>query len=78
MFVPYEFDDDSVTLRSRDPGDIARVLRMVNVELPSSIKRPTEVFVTIFREPLTAEESDTSSTHTQGGNPDADTIELPF
>jgi len=54
-FSPFEFEEDYVVFRSWDPGDIARVLRLLNVEFPSSLRRPSEVRVTIIRDPLTEE-----------------------
>lgn len=77
MFTPYEFDDDSMTLRSEDPGDIARVLRMLGIELPRRIARPTAIYVTIHQ-PLLTEENCHAKINEDSADASSDTLELPF
>lgn len=74
---PYEFDDDSMTLRTEDPGDIARILRLFNIELPRRVARPTAIFVTIQQSPLTGQNLNTNSTVPEHESSD-DQCELPF
>lgn len=56
MFTLYEVDDDRLVVRSADSGDIARVFRLLNYDLPvPSGTRINAIYVTILKETLTEE-----------------------
>jgi len=58
MFTLYSVDDGELVVRSADPGDIARVFRLLNYDLPvPNGCRINAVYVTILRETLTGESS---------------------
>lgn len=79
MFTPYEFDDDSITLRSWDAADIGRLLRDIGIQERMSGRRICTVYVTFHTVPLTDRESEHIMTASEEGHPDdEDRFELPF
>jgi len=62
MFTLYSVDDEQLVVRSADPGDIARIFRLLHYDLPvPSATRINAVYVTIIRETLTEQNSNANS-----------------
>jgi len=79
MFTLYSVDDGELVVRSADSGDIARVFRLLNYDLPlPNGCRINAVYVTILRTPLTGENSHAKINDPQR-EPDTEAeLELPF
>lgn len=78
MFTLYQVDDGELVVRSADPGDIARVFRLLNYDLPvPSGCRITDIYVTIHKQHLTEQNLNTNSTLPQHECSDVQD-ELPF
>lgn len=66
MFTIYEVEDDRIVVRSADSGDIARVFRLLNYDLPiGNGVRINSVYVTILKEDLTEENHNAKLTEDQ-------------
>lgn len=79
MFTLYEVDDDHIVVRSADSGDIARVFRLLNYDLPvPSGTRLNSVYVTIYREPLDKQDSHDENEQGSGDAISELEPELPF
>jgi len=78
MFTIRAVEDDQLTIGSEDSGDIARVFRLIRYDLPVDRSiRITAVFVTIYKETLTAGDSHAKITSSQH-EPHQGDPELPF
>lgn len=79
MFTLYSVDDESLVVRSADPGDIGRVFRLLNYDLPvPSGTRINAVYVTILKTLLT-EENSNAKINEPRHEPDSEPEpELPF
>lgn len=71
MFTLYEVEDDRLIVRSADPGDIARVFRLLHYDLPLPTgTRINSVYVTILREDLTGQINSTNINEPRPEPPD--------
>jgi len=79
MFTLYEVDDDRLVVRSADSGDIARVFRLLNYDLPVPTgTRINAIYVTILKETLTEENSNAKINDPQREPDPEPEPELPF
>jgi len=79
MFTLYEVDDDRLVVRSADSGDIARVFRLLNYDLPVPTgTRINAIYVTILKETLTDENSNAKINDPQHEPGAESEPELPF
>jgi len=79
MFTLYEVEDDRIVVRSADSGDIARVFRLLNYDLPvPSGTRINAIYVTILKETLTEENFNAKINDTRPEPECESEPELPF
>lgn len=79
MFTLYSTDEDELVVRSADPGDIARIFRLLGYDLPvPSGVRICSVYVTIHKQTLTEENSHAKINEDWGDSSASDELELPF
>lgn len=77
MWVPYEFDDDSMTVRSEDAGDIGRLLRCLGITERLHGRRLGFVYISFTLLPLDRLDSHDENHDTEEPERSAD-LELPF